>query len=490
MGTGVPRRASIFQRSLSVSVLSGELARSFNEGLKTHMGNCLDFIIGGMPRGGTTLAGKFFSLHPDIFCYSQETHVLPFLSNHFNGFPCNKNQVDCILGELRSQMRAVLIDMPLFSVLKGAHPGNILFQDGDVDAAVESIKQVLLAGLCGQELYIETLRVLRELIQPRVPRQYIGEKTPENLFAMAEYGGCSNTLKIVVVREPAGVIKSMHKRANNSEDVYASAFRGELETNLGMYIDYADAAARCLKDDGAVLIRYEDLALDPAGTVKGMFDCFGKSVDGRVRDFVEGKYDREIADRAPMNYRRLKVTNDLGGLSELDYWKVVKITEASRELIGYGARQMAGFGYPSVGDWPGLDVPCVVLPMSGFHEMEQHGRWMKKTGLLIAYLVPSSGTVEIELRSNFPQLPPDRANNTLRVEVNGNVVEELGITKGQSHYKVVIPVADRYVTPMGKRGGFMLIRLRSGVSYSPMALLEGGKDTRQLSFLLTRAEVK
>lgn len=450
----------------------------------------VDFIIGGMPRGGTTLAGKFFSLHPDIFCYAQETHVLPFLSNCFSTFPCHEKQLDRVLEEFRLQTRSVLIDMPQFNVSKGAHPGNLLFKDKDVDGIVSRVKKMLLKGLVGRRLYIETLEALRELIYARVPREYIGEKTPGNLFAMAEHGGSSDTLQVVVVREPVGVMKSMHRRANNQEDIYASAFRGGLEANLGMYIDYAGAAATCLKSDTSLLIRYEDLAMDPFGSVKSMFGCFGKNVDERVRAFVEGARDKEIADRAPMNYRRLKINNDLGGLNELDYWKTLKITEASRKLIGYGEDQMAGFGYPSIGDWPGSDVPRVVLPMSGFHDLEHNGRWMKEAGLLIAYLPSAARAVEIDLWSNFPALPLDCDNSTLSVEVNGNVIEEMRIRKGPSSFEVVIPVMDRYVVPMGRHGGFMLIRLRSSVSYSPIAFSGGGKDWRQLSFLLTRAEVK
>lgn len=37
----------------------------------------LDFVVGGIPRSGTTAFADALNSHPDVFCFASETGLLP-----------------------------------------------------------------------------------------------------------------------------------------------------------------------------------------------------------------------------------------------------------------------------------------------------------------------------------------------------------------------------------------------------------------------------
>jgi hypothetical protein len=93
-----------------------------------------------------------------------------------------------------------MIEMPRYSVSRGAHPGNLVFEEKDVDDLIQSIRSHLKGQLCGSALYSASLTTLRELISKADQRTILGEKTPNNIFAMAEYAEVNATRHIVVMR--------------------------------------------------------------------------------------------------------------------------------------------------------------------------------------------------------------------------------------------------------------------------------------------------
>ena len=185
---------------------------------------------------------------------------------------------------------------------------------------------------------------------------------------MADYDGANTTKSIVVMREPIGVLRSMKARVEGG-DVYASAFKGDLEANIGMYLEYAQAARQVLKSAAgkSLLVRYEDMAHKPATVVQDMFKLFEREPEEKVIQFVEGKWDRNIADRAPMNYRRLDVKAGFDALSPVDVWKIFSLTREVRNAFGYSDDVMAEFGFDVPSEWPGMEVPSKVLQLYGFH---------------------------------------------------------------------------------------------------------------------------
>lgn len=446
----------------------------------------LDLLIGGMPRGGTTVAAKFMSLHPDMFCYAGETHLVPFMHSLFGHLPCREDKIDLVAGFLRQQFMTAMVEMPRFSVSQGAHPGNLIFEEKNVEDLVEAIRGHLTNRLYGEDLYRASLGTLRELLSESKAEQRIilGEKTPNNLFAMADHAGVKATKNIVVMREPVGVLRSMKARVEGG-DAYSGAFKGDLETNIGMYLEYALAARQVLNAPGeSLLVRYEDIALAPATVVQEMFTLFGLEPEDRVIQFVEGKWDRDIANRAPMNYRRLNITANHGELSPVDIWKVFSLTRELREAFGYSDEAMRELGFALPLEWPDVEVPAKALPLYGFHQAGgDEAPWMKRRGGLVVYLGKGqSHDITLEFKSEFPGLVQGEVE--LRASVNGIQREALTVLPGNQNTVVTVKVQADDLVPMGNRGGYAIIDLASSMAYSRLGHTADGVDAREMSFQL------
>lgn len=444
----------------------------------------LDFLVGGMPRGGTTVAAKFMSLHQDLFCYAGETHLIPFMHSLFGQLPCRDDKVDLVAQFLRQQFMTAMVEMPKFSVSQGAHPGNDIFEEKDVDDLIDTVCSHLRAQLFGGELYKASLATLRGLLSQADPRNILGEKTPNNLFAMADYAELSAVRNIVVMREPMGVLRSMKARVEGG-DAYSNAFKGDLEANIGMYLEYAMAAQQALNTaEGGLLVRYEDIAQVPAEVVRKMFKLFELEPEKRVLQFVEGNWDVEIANRAPMNYKRLKVTAGSSDLSPIDRWKVFSFTRNLREVFGYSDAALSEFGFEVPLEWPGEEVPSKVLPLYGFHRAGWvGGPLMKRRGGLVVYLGKRrSHEITLEFKSKFP----DQIQREVRlaVSVNGIHREKITVKSGNQSSVVKVTLYSDELVPMGKRGGYGVIDLVSSLAYSQIGHASKGHDAREISFQL------
>lgn len=442
----------------------------------------MDFLVGGMPRGGTTVAAKFMSLHPEIFCYAGETHLVPFMCDLFRQHPCRPDKINVVMDFLRTQFMISMVEMPRFSVSKGAHPANLIFDEKSVDALVAEIRNLLVSGYVGDSLHRLSLDVLRDILAKCDSRSILGEKTPSNVFSMAEQLDASSTKPLLVVREPFGVVRSMRGRS----DPYASAFSGDTESNIGIYLDYGTAITQCLTKNDALLVRYEEMAKDPADVLKRMFGMFGREPEERVINFVERGRDQEIANRAPMNYKRLTMDLNHQDMSRVDMWKIASLTRDVRNSLGYSDDTMAEMGFDIPAEWPGDEVPAAMLPLGGFHATEENGqRWMKQQGRLVAYLpAGASRRVSIDLWSCFNPEVVQHQGVTLSLIINGVVRNQVTVPSGQQATRLEITLSDADVQPMSTKGSYAVLTLHSSVSYSPMTTTPDSLEVRDVSFLM------
>jgi len=444
----------------------------------------LDILIGGMPRGGTTVAAKLMSLHPDIFCYAGETHLIPFMYSMFSHLPCRPDKVELVTRYLRHQFMTAMVEMPRFSVSQGAHPRNLIFNEQTVNDLIEAVRSHLNAGLYGEALYKASLTTMAEMLSIVDARNIRGEKTPSNIFAMAEYAEVNAARNVIVIREPIGVLRSMKARVDGG-DPYSAVFRGDLEATIGMYLEYAMAVQRVLSSSpSGFMIRYEDMALNPAQLMRDIFRCYGSEPEDRVIRFVEKGGDKEIADRAPMNYRRLALSADYGDLSPVDIWKIFALTREVRNAVGYSDETMESWGFKIPSDWPDVDVPSAVLPLYGFHQKGLiGGPLMKRHGGLIVY-VPrgSSYDLVLTLKSTFPDQAETGVN--LSVTVNSNARDIITVESGRRVTYITLAIHKDDLIPMGNRGGYAIIDLKSSLSYCKIGHEAHGDDAREVSFTL------
>jgi hypothetical protein len=449
----------------------------------------LDLVVGGMPRGGTTVAAKFMSLHPDIFCYAGETHLIPFMHDMFGHLPCRPDKINLVARYLRQQFMTAMVEMPRFSVSQGAHPGNLIFDETSVDDLVDAVRGHLTAQLYGANLYQASLMTLGELLAKADPRHIRGEKTPSNIFAMADFADTNIAKNIVVMREPLGVLRSMKARVEGG-DSYAAAFKGDLEANMGMYLEFAMAARRVLNSaQGGLLVRYEDIAQNPATVLQEMFNLFGREPEERVIEFVEGIWHRDVADRAPMNYRRLDVKAGFDALSPVDVWKIFSLTRELREVFGYSDEAMAEFGFEISTEWPGIEVPSKILPLYGFHPAGWiGGPWMKRRGGLVAYLgTGRSHNLTLELKSKFPE--HDQGEVELRISVSGVLREVRKVSSGSCSTRVDLKIQADDLVPMGTQGGYAVIDLVSSLTYCEIGHDQGGNNDHEISFQMANWKI-
>ncbi len=442
----------------------------------------LDLLVGGMPRGGTTVAAKLMSLHPDIFCYAGETHLIPFMHDMFGRLPCRPDKVDLVARYLQNQFMTALVEMPRFSVSQGAHPRNLVFNEQTVNDLVDAVCGRLKAGLYGEELYKSSLATMAEMLSKIDPRHIRGEKTPSNIFAMADYSKTEDTKNIVVMREPIGVLRSMKARVDGG-DSYAVAFKGDLESNIGMYLEYAMAAQKAREAvSGSIFIRYEDMSLDPAQVIRNIFKEYNAVPEDRVIRFVEKGSDNEIADRAPMNYKRLTISTGYGSLSSLDIWKIFALTKDVRNAFGYSDAQMKEWGFEIPLEFPDVEIPPTVLPLYGFHKPISIGKpLMRRRGGLIVYLPKGfSQDLMLTLKSNFPEQVQKGVK--LCVSVNNVERDVINVESGRRITDLHLNIHEEDLIPMGTQGGYAVIDLESSLSYCKLGHMAHGDDAREVSF--------
>jgi len=445
----------------------------------------LAFLVGGMPRGGTTLVAKFLSLHPQSFCYAGETHLLPLLHGMFADAPCHPQRLEEVIDQLRRQLREAMLEMPRFSVERGAHPGNLLFCEADVERLCGGVRQLLGDRLHGLELHRAALVLLDATLARVQSRPLRGEKTPSNLFAMARYPQA--TRNVLVGREPLGFVRSARGRVQGA-DPFAAAFEGSIEASVGLYLDYAHASRRLLQQDpGALWVRFEDLALAPAAVLQRLHDHLGLAVEERALRFVEQGNDPQLEDRAPFRYRRpgLQTADDF--LSPEERWKLYHLTRSVREPLGYDDAQLRALGFAVPAAWPGGALDEAVLPLYGFGAAEagSGARSMGRRGALLLYCAPGRRfELELTLVANLPEsfAGPHR----LQLQVGDRVLHQHLFDSGLQCFDLQLELDERDLTAVGDAGSFAIVELECSSACCPLAHDATSPDGRELSVQLHR----
>jgi len=445
----------------------------------------MDIVIGGMPRGGTTVAAKFYSLHEDFFCYAGETHCLPLLFDLVGVTPCIEEQVGRVAEFMRHQLIGTMVDMIRYSVEQGAHKGNLIFSHNTVDAMMSPIVDLLRDGLTGKELYERVLEVMTLGISSGSRRPIIGEKTPSNVFSMADYGRfMEKTLSLVVVREPFGALRSMRGRVA-AADNYSSVFDGCLESNLGIYLEYGRAIQKTLKAQNSMLVQFEEMANAPGDVLTRMYGYWGRTPDERAINFVENGNDPEVADRAPMCYRRLQVRHSDGVFSTNEAWKILALTRSLRESFGYTDDFLADIGWDIPTEWMGEFEESTLFPLDGFFPPNEEGALhMRKKGALVAYFGKGNRhVIGLKFWSSYPEFV-DGDVIKLTITVNGRIVGELCPGTGPSVTCFDYEFTGEDMQPMNEKNNMVVIELEASHTFSPMASVLGGDCADNRSVLL------
>jgi len=265
----------------------------------------LDFVVGGIPRGGTTAFADALNQHPEVFCYSSETGLLPLAQQIGCSGPVPSKSIPEIRRWLHDELYENIVNMVQWNLDAGSPVPPVRYKKSDID-------RIVYAVLDGQRTYghaktltdIASVALAREF-RERSGKIFVGEKTPGNIFALdvrrnARFDANGAAPFFVVARRPFPVIFSMRGRLANKADPYASVFAGDGAQQAGFYVRHALACARLVRR-GAHLLRYEAFAGNARDMLPKVLSAIGASVDGRSIDAINRQIDylnrNDVRDR-------------------------------------------------------------------------------------------------------------------------------------------------------------------------------------------------
>ncbi len=442
----------------------------------------MDFIVGGMPRGGTTALSIVFNLHPDSFCYAAESHLMPLLLEFAQDAPAPSGSLKGLRKILEAQNHQVLIEMPRFSVKSGASDRWVIFDEPAVAKVNNLVMELLEQGLYGRELCEAALRRLSGVIREKSGKAVVGEKTPSNVFAFREYGSIGTKLAPVLLREPFSVIKSMQTRGEDKTDQYNSPFKGQLVELIGLYLSYAEAVRDSQSQQHIMVVKYEELLKNSTEIVSSMYKTVG------LRDHPRAI---ELAVKSLKIRSGEKPWETFSPPEQALIWHV---TSAVRHQLGYGAEFYESQGYAPTSEQ--LHLPCdetIMQPIYGYYakHVTEGGMWLMKDSCIVMQVSNTAKSVEMKFWSEFPDaVSNDDTLITLSaLESSAQApFAQISVGKKATYSTLALDVASMTPAYRGANGSIYVFNLKSSHAYRRTVTPQSrfkiffGADRRQLAF--------
>jgi hypothetical protein len=457
----------------------------------------LDFIVCGMPRGGTTFFGQLFNTHPDVYCYFMETSFFRQLHIFGRERPFPPENLPALEGCLRSEFTAALVHgtreertstfrrLTHYKNVLGQHglaeatgPGIRVWDETSVEELIAEVLDLFRRGLYGTALFSEGAAVLGSHLRGVTRRTRIGEKTPDNLFYVRSLQEALPDLKaFCILREPYSTLESMKRRALRSES-FDSAFSREVWRGIVEYYRFMRAAfdlSQSSSDESFSVCRFEDLLDDPVREMQKVFRTLGLVPPDDLHGLLPHL-------RAPTDIRH---THEL------------VLSPAENRLIDMVLGPMLRhFGYDDVLHGSGLlgdvDLDECVLPLAGVHadgglgEFIQHG-WMSAQADLFLLYRPHRSHLRLTLACDFPKAL-GLETVSLTFNSGGKVIARVETLPEQQDIQVDIALADLEQLAAGANLHGSHLRISSSDSYTPITIAGLGPDIRNFSFLIVASE--
>ena len=171
----------------------------------------LDFVVGGIPRGGTTAFADAFNRHPDIYCHASESHLVEFAAQMSGMLPIPAAATPAVRAELRRRLQINLIDSVEFNLQMGSPEPPLRFGEADLDLLADGMAPAFNRRSQGLACADRLSAILARELRQRSGKPLVGEKTPTNALALDQLGWQwtpPNAAPVfVVVRRPFAVIR-------------------------------------------------------------------------------------------------------------------------------------------------------------------------------------------------------------------------------------------------------------------------------------------
>lgn len=367
----------------------------------------MDFLVGGLPRGGTPITADIFNFHPNAFCLAQESQILPLCARLGDSAPIAPQHLQLVRNYIRRQIDHVLRVSAAHNVTteeravaqversghKLAHVRRLVFDEERVNRLADSIVALFEQGLYGEELLEQCMAELRNEINRSVRADFIGEKSPQNVLSIARFGLLGAKVAVLMKREPYSFMRSM-RNADTGNEIFDAEFRKPLWEMIGMYRCYARAIASLAPSPTVIVSDYHaDLIEGPATLAERIFNAAGLSVD------------QEAIAAAAARARLLTKGPSWVAFTLAEQALIWRLTADARENLGYDAayfNERGKFIEPDISRYRVESNGVHVL--SGFHPANQSGNlWLEEEGWLAVETTPECRQLSLRFWANFPR---------------------------------------------------------------------------------------
>lgn len=230
------------------------------------------FIV-GVPRSGTTLLRELLAAHSKITMPRVEFQLLPYLMRKYpKGHIFLEKDVD--------PLKRIIRNSPFYFYLR--HEVS-LSQFSPEGCSFESMVKTLLAHYSPQDEIVGA--------------EWLGEKTPNNLFSVEEIIDRFPCSKFVhIVRDPRDVALSMHKAFGKSLISSAVAWERGIKCAIGFKSKWPDRI---------IEVKYEDLTKNPEAELRKISEFLGLDFEVSMCELREAR--EKIGDAA--GYSKIKRAN-------------------------------------------------------------------------------------------------------------------------------------------------------------------------------------
>lgn len=259
----------------------------------------MDFVIGGVPRSGTTILSKILNGHELVYSYSSETNIFRHMWLYGRSGPMPPSREAEFIDYLDRDMNIAFREhfVPYEESLKRYQavlhrfnpripdrPLLPLFEERDIRGMRGEIIELMRSGLWGAPLFGEASKLMGRWLREKSGRDIVGEKTPDNIIAMPLIAQATpQSLLICTFRDPMPNIRSMMNRAQGG-GVQDGIFSTEFLTSLGQYEMYARAICEAKAHTNRVLLLdYDALVENPGPRIHELLQRLGLAADVDVR---------------------------------------------------------------------------------------------------------------------------------------------------------------------------------------------------------------
>lgn len=458
--------------------------------------DALDFVVGGIPRSGTTALAVALCAHPDVYAYASETGLFRFAHDFFRRAPFPPSRFAKLKPQIDNDLDAALTLHTRDFVVQQARdlellterfPGVRLFPLFDLLAA-EGLKfealELFSSGRHGSDLLVALSSFLGREFRTRSGRRIVGEKTPDNIKALADLRTAMPAMKaIATVRDPFATLKSMALRAARGEQ-HDLEFSRHLVRNIGNYLDNLETlAAAAAAGDQLLVLRYEDLLDDGAGVMRRAFAHLGAS-DDEAAVALAAAILRPRPDRA----------------AAADYFHAAERAIIARVL----ANAVAPFGYAldapdhvDLSETRGATDPALLaalasnqpmlLAMHGFHGQDtgMAGAVMTQRGKALLVLPETTLDTTIDVWTAFDRRGA-LADHDLELRIEGRTVAACDIGSRGDRSLLTLRATQLPLAPLFNGLRFAVLDFVSSDAFRPIELTSGesSDDIREQSVLI------